>query len=148
MSDAAAATTEVWATTPTESGTLWEALNATMVAEDSAPIWAVSMVLSGLHYGDKVTVTASAEAPRVATTILEWGGYATFRVWLGEEEVGMTWRSVADTYAQRGRVVDVWSERLLALSCVEHLARDVESHLSRDGATQSFLGESGARIVG
>ena len=140
--ESAAATVEVWATTPTDSGTLWEALNATIVTEDSARIWAVPMFVHGLHYGDTVSVIASAEGPLVATGIVERGGYATFRVWLGEEECRATWRTVAEAYAQRGCIVDVWSERLLALSCVAHLVLDMESHLARESVSQSFVWES------
>lgn len=144
MPESAAATIEVWATMPWDSGTLWEALNATMITDDSARICAVPMFLYGLHYGDTVSVMASAEGPLVVTKIVGRGGYATFRVWLGEEECRATWRNVAETYAERGCVVDVWSERLLALSCDEHRAFDIESHLSRDSVAQSFIWEPGA----
>ena len=143
--ESAAATVEVWATTPTESGTLWDALNATMVTQDSARIWAVPVFLYGLHYGDTVGVIASGEGALVVTDIVERRGYGTFRVWLGDDGCRVTWQTVAETYARRGCIVDVWGERLLALSCVEDLVRNVQGHLVRDSVTQSFTWESGAR---
>ncbi|MFF8185975.1 DUF4265 domain-containing protein [Microbacterium sp. NPDC016588] len=143
VSESAAADIEVWATMPTDSGTLWEALNATMITHDSARIWAIPMFLYGLHYGDTVSVIPSAEGPLVVTEIVGRSGYVTFRVWLGEEGCRATWRSVAETYAERGCIVDVWSERLLALSCEEHRALDIQSHLSRESVAQSFIWEPG-----
>lgn len=143
VAEAAAATIEVWATWPMVNGTFWEALNATMIGDDAARIWAVPTHVYGIHYGDTVGVVASAEGPNVITNIVARGGYTTFRVWLGEG-CRVAWGDFAETYAQRGCLIDVWSERLIALSCTKVISGDVRDHLERDAGAPSFEWETGS----
>lgn len=143
VAESAAATNEVWATCPMADGTFWEALNATMIGHDTARVWAVPIHVYGIHYGDTVGVVASAEGPQVITKVIARGGYTTFRVWLGDE-CATTWKELAETYAQQGCLVDVWSERLVALACAEERSRDIRNHLERDAGELSFEWELGS----
>ena len=110
----------------------WEVLHAETIGPDLVQVRAVPAWVYGVNFDDTVATVRSAEGSTVATSVSQRGNQATFRLWLGEDPaLAAAWLSIAGRYAQRGCLVDVISENLIALSCpVENapLIRDLLVH--------------------
>ena len=111
---------EVWFVLPREGNEdqVWEALDGTILSADLVELRAVPALTYGVGFGDKVTVIPSAEGFLVVNGVGERSTFATFRIWLGDETPqSVTWQQATERFAQLGCLVDVYSEKLIALAC-------------------------------
>ena len=111
---------EVWFALPRDGNEdqVWEALNGRIIGADLVELRAVPALAYGVGFGDKVTVIPSAEGFLVVNGVGERSRFTTFRIWLGEETPqSVTWQQATERFAQLGCLVDVYSEKLIALAC-------------------------------
>jgi hypothetical protein len=139
------ADTEVWFALPSDSGrVVWEALNAATVGPGLAELRGVPAWVHGVHFGDVVTTVESAEGGLVGVAVHRRGAQATFRLWLGEDpRLAASWREIAERYAERGCLVDVVSEQLIALSCPVGSAPLIRGMLIEEESTTALVFEDG-----
>lgn len=145
LQSAADADTEVWFALPSDSGQVfWEALDAARVGPDLVELRGVPAWAHGVHFGDVVTTVESAEGGLVGVAVQQHGGHATFRLWLGEDpHLSASWLGVAERYAARGCLVDVVSEKLIALSCPVGSAPLIRGMLVEEESTTALVFEDG-----
>ncbi|MFG6490832.1 DUF4265 domain-containing protein [Microbacterium sp. P03] len=116
--DALAADAQVWFVLPPdaeiEGAPIWEALNASKVAEDTFTVCGCPALFAQVAFGDTVRVASSDEGALVVTKVVARGGYRSARLWF--EDGGESWRQPSETLAAEGCVVDVYSEKLVGIS--------------------------------
>lgn len=135
---------EVWVALPTEGEAeqVWEALNGRFIRPGIIEIRSVPVLAYGLAFGDRVSVVRSAEGALVATGIHERGSFGTFRLWLGERaELEESWRPIAEKYAKLGCLVDVYSEKLVAVACPEDRVARIRDTLDSQASESELIWE-------
>ena len=141
---------EVWFATPDDDSDdcVWEAINADRVHNDVVELRAVPALTYGVAYGDRIEVVSSSEGPLVATRILKRGEYATFRIWLGTvDDSVLTWRDIAERFARLGCLIDVYSERLIALAALREASTAVMDALTELAGSSGIEWESGSATI-
>lgn len=117
-------------------------MNAVPVDDGIVELRAVPAYTYGVNFGDHLSTLKSAEGLFVCTGIVRKSGQVTYRIWLPEAGTER-WRTVAVEYAQAGCLVDVISERLIALSCSETAAPTISQSLASDEKAGVFIYENG-----
>ncbi|MDQ0648286.1 hypothetical protein QFZ53_002482 [Microbacterium natoriense] len=141
---AAEADTEVWLALPPEGSgeQMWEALNGLFVGPGIVEIRAVPALAYDVAFGDRVSIVRSAEGSPVVNGIHERGPFGTFRLWLGESvNLTSSWRSVAEKYAELGCLVDVYSEKLIAIACPGNRAVRIREILEAQASESELIWE-------
>jgi len=140
--EAAEADTTVWFALPPENDrTVWEGLAAQSSGPGEAIIRAIPLFAYGLGYGDRVSVTPSAEGPLVATGILATGDHYAFRVWLKDGTASLD--DVLHEYGEMGCYIEVYSQDLVGLSCRSAAARRIAEALDAAKAAGRLEYETG-----
>lgn len=142
------ADSEVWFHLPPEGEgvQIWEALNGRLTETGLVELRAIPALAYGVAFGDQVSVVPSAEGSLVVDSVRQRGPYATFRIWLGEERsLAARWRLIAENYAQLGCLVDVYSEHLIALACLEDRVGAVREALESQASASEFEWEESSR---
>ncbi|RFA06569.1 hypothetical protein B7R21_19565 [Subtercola boreus] len=143
LPESAESTLTVWLPLPPDDGPqTWEGMNAVPVEDGIVELRAVPAYTYGVNFGDHLSTLESAEGPLVCTGIVRKSGQATFRICLPEARTE-PWRTVAVRYAQTGCLVDVISERLIALSCSDTAAPAISQSLASDEKAGAFVYENG-----
>jgi hypothetical protein len=138
------ADSEVWFAIPREGekDQVWEALSGRLTESGLVELRAVPALAYGVAFGDQVSVIRSAEGSLVVDEIRERSSFATFRIWLGEEaSLAATRQVVAENYAKLGCLVDVYSEKLIALACPEDRAETVRGALESQASVAGLVWE-------
>lgn len=136
----------VWVTLLTESARdSWEGLRAVLLDDDVVEIRSVPAYVHDLNYGDRMSVMTSAEGALVATGIVGRSDQRTYRIWLPDRsETTETWESVAVRYSSHGALIDVVSDRLIAISCEREHSQAFADELAADERAGVFHYETGA----
>jgi len=139
---------EVWFALPLDGDVdqVWEGLNAKLTSAGVAELRAIPALAYGVSFGDRVSVTKSAEGALVVTAIQERGAYVTFRVWLGASDDVAIWLEVVEKYAQLGCVVDAYTETLIAIAAPTERASIVRNALIQDASGSLLDWEDGSAV--
>lgn len=140
------ADSEVWFALPKDGDEdqIWEAING-LTIDDHVELRGVPALAYDVRFGDKVSVIRSGEDSLVVDGIRERSSFATFRIWLGEDlPPSATWELFAETFAQLGCLVDVYSTRLIALASPEQKIAAVRAALETQAAAYGLEWEESA----
>ncbi|MCS5732310.1 DUF4265 domain-containing protein [Herbiconiux daphne] len=141
---AAESDSEVWFALPREGegDQIWEALNGRLTETGLVEVRAAPALAYGVAFGDRVSVIRSAEGPLLVNEICERGSFGAFRIWLGEDEaLAARWKSVAEKYAELGCLIDVYSEKLVALACPQDRVTSVRDALESQASESGLIWE-------
>ena len=133
----------VWAGWDEDGEPFWEGLLATRLSPTSARLCAIPVFAYDLNLDDEVELMSSAEGPLVVAGVLQDAGNFTFRVWLGEHAPPGGAKQLMKDLERFDCWFDVYSERLLAISCGPDEAQHLADHLKIREDRGDFRYETG-----